>query len=119
MKKRLLTLLPILCFFAPMALGQTTTTNNVRPATTAFLGWDGTGTNFGSLDIKNLFASQPINFYSGTTPTLRCSITSTGDFDLTGQPMLIRLTDFQYYTIIVFHPIFFVEMLPEILRVRG
>jgi len=84
MKKQLLILLQTLCLSAQMAFGQTTTTSNVRPATTAYLGWDGTGANSGSLDIKNLFGSQPINFYNGTGPTLCLAVTAAGDLNLVG-----------------------------------
>lgn len=41
---------------------------NVRPGTTAILGWDGTGANAGSLEIRNYFTGpgQPINFFTNT-----------------------------------------------------
>lgn len=51
-----------------ITMAQVTKLDNQRPATSAFLGWDGTGTNPGALDIKNAFTSTlyPINFFIGT-----------------------------------------------------
>src|ERR1044072_4005453 len=48
---------------------------NARPAFSAFIGWDGTGPNTGSLDIRNDF-TQPINFF--TAGTQQMTITFAG-----------------------------------------
>lgn len=55
--------------------GQTTQSNNVRSASTAFLGWNSSGTS-GSLEIRNDF-DQPINF--STNGALRATINPNGD----------------------------------------
>ena len=45
------------------------------------LGWDNTGTS-GTLEIRNDFSSQPINFFLNSTQKL--SLTSGGDLNLNG-----------------------------------
>lgn len=39
-----------------------------------YVGWNGTGSQSGSLDIRNDFTSHPINFYTGTSGNLRIRI---------------------------------------------
>jgi len=69
------------------AFAQTTQANNVRPATTAYLGWDGTGVNSGSLDIINKF-NQPMNFY--TNNLVRGTFTAGGNLGIgTTAPNLV------------------------------
>lgn len=50
----------ILLFLPRLLFSQSTTTNNTRPATPAFNGWDGGGTNPGALDIRNDFSGCTI-----------------------------------------------------------
>ena len=61
--KKLITIV-FLALIANVTFSQSTIPGNVRPLTVAYLGWDGTGVNTGSLEIKNNFA-QPINFSTG------------------------------------------------------
>ncbi|MBN4077666.1 hypothetical protein JYT25_00795, partial [bacterium AH-315-C20] len=61
MKRSLIYLLVFAC--SNFSFAQTTTTSTVRPATAAFTGWDGTGPNFGPLEIRNNF-TEPIEFFT-------------------------------------------------------
>lgn len=70
----------ILVCITTITFSQVTKLDNVRPNTTAYLGWDGTGSYPGSLDVMNNFSSQPINFYLSGTQYM--SLTSSGDLNL-------------------------------------
>src|SRR5882724_3853949 len=74
-----LILLVILVFITEITYSQTTTGSNVRPATSAFNGWDGSGSNPGQLDIKNLFTNQDIYIWNndGTTTSIRMTISGS------------------------------------------
>ncbi len=53
----------ILVFLTEISIAQVKTLTNLRPLNpTLQLGWDGTGSNPGSLEIRNDFSTQPINF---------------------------------------------------------
>lgn len=68
---------------------QVKTLTNVRPASpTLQLGWDNTGVA-GSLDIRNDFANQPINFLLNGTQYL--TLTSSGDLNLTSAARRFKL----------------------------
>ena len=64
MKKHLLIIFILICI-TEISVAQTTTTSTFRPATPAFSGWDGTGPNAGTYDVKNNF-NYPINFWTNT-----------------------------------------------------
>ena len=78
-KKNQILIIVILACVSKLNFAQVTVGNNVRPATPAFNGWDGTGINVGSLDIKNEF-TQPINFFTSTFPHAR--IDASGNFTI-------------------------------------
>ncbi len=66
MKRKYFPILVILVCTTGMTHAQTTVLTNVRPLLPpSFLGWDGTGGIPGSLEIRNDFAGQPINFLTG------------------------------------------------------
>src|SRR5208282_1944925 len=56
---------------------QVSISSNVARANPDFVGWDGTGLNSKSLDIKNLFTTQPINLW--TSGNQQMTITSIGN----------------------------------------
>jgi len=57
------TLLMTISAFTP---AQTTITSNVRPLAPAFTGWDGTGPNSGTLEIRNDFNNNINLFTAGS-----------------------------------------------------
>lgn len=72
-------LLVIICTTFSSSFGQSTAIGNGRVAG-RFLGWDNSGTS-GTLEIKNDFSSQPINF--STSSNQRVAIDGNGNLDLT------------------------------------
>lgn len=67
-----------LILFPTLVMSQTTLTSNTRTSTTAFLGWNNTGTP-GSLDVRNDFTgSQPINFFTGGNAAANQRLTILG-----------------------------------------
>lgn len=69
----------IFVFIAKITFAQTTTSNNVRPTTPAFTGWNGAGGNSGTLEVRNDFASD-INFFTNTTQ--KATILSNGNMGI-------------------------------------
>ncbi len=67
----------ILACITEITYAQATLQSNVRPPTAAFNGWDGTGLNPGSLEIRNNF-NRPIKFFTNTSQ--RATIDSLGNF---------------------------------------
>jgi hypothetical protein len=81
MRTRIFLIIVLLGIISKNSLfSQTTTTNNARPATSAFNGWDNTGTP-GPLDIRNDFSPRErIDFWLNTLNCLQ--IQTSGDLDV-------------------------------------
>ena len=78
--KSLLATFAIFIMLSQMSFAQSTILGNVRPIVPAFLGWNGTGLFPGSLEIRNNFANQPINFFAGGAALQRGTILGTTGF---------------------------------------
>lgn len=78
MKKYLFIFFILVCVIE-ISFAQTTTTNNYRPSSPAFSGWDATSPNPGTYDVKNDF-SYPINFWTNTN--WHATLDVTGNFSI-------------------------------------
>ena len=73
----------ILLFLPRLLFSQSTTTNNTRPATPAFNGWDGGGTNPEALDIRNDFSGCTIcNIYFYIDNNKFVQVLTSGDVNV-------------------------------------